>query len=412
MKTLLQINSVVNSGSTGHIAEEIGLVAINNGWNSYIASGRSGQPSKSESIIIGNAWDIRLHGIQTRLFDRHGLGSYKASLALVKKIINIKPDIIHLHNLHGYYLNIEVLFIFLATQSIPVVWTFHDCWPMTGHCAHFDFIGCEKWKTECNECPQKNKYPTSFLLDRSSKNHQLKKQLFSLPEYMTIVTVSQWLSDTTRQSFLKKYPIKIINNGIDTTVFKPSNHDLIRAKYNILGKFVILGVANIWSVSKGLNDLIELSKIIDSNCQIVLIGLNQRQIENLPLNIIGIVRTESKEELAEMYSLADVYVNTSVEETFGLTTAEALSCGTPAVVYNATACPEVISSETGFIVEKGDIKGLLKAIETVRKNGKNKYSKACRERAITLYDKNDRYMEYFKLYESILVSKVSNKKIE
>ena len=401
-KTLLQINSVVSFGSTGRIIEELGAIAIRNDWNSYIAFGRNHQISTSRIIQIGSNWDIKLHGLQTRLFDRHGLGSISATKKLVNQINNIKPDIIHLHNIHGYYLNIPVLFNYLNSQKIPVVWTFHDCWPMTGHCAHFDLIGCEKWKTNCFSCPQLKKYPASLGIDRSTKNYQLKKSLFTSPQKMTIVPVSQWLGNVVKQSFFKNSTIQVINNGIDTTIFKPCKNELTTFKYKTHNKFVILGVANNWSPTKGLSDFFKLSQMVDIHTMIILVGLTSKQIKELPVNILGISRTENREELAELYSIADVFVNPSVEETFGLTTAEALSCGTPAIVYNATACPEVVSPETGFVVEKGDITGLLNAINVVRKNGKQKYTNACRKRATIMYDKNDRYLDYLQLYESML----------
>ena len=372
------------------------------GWKSYIAYGRNDHPSQSELIKIGNDLDVKFHVLQTRLFDRQGLGSKHSTLELVKLIIEIKPDVIHLHNLHGYYTNIEILFKYLAIANIPVVLTLHDCWAFTGHCCHFSYIGCDKWKTQCRDCPQKKEYPASYGLDRSKKNYLLKKELFTAIKRMTIVPVSQWISDIVSQSFLNRYPVHIIKNGIDTNVFKPGGNIKIKERYKVKGRFIILGVANAWSPRKGLPDFIELSRIIDKNSVIILIGLSLKQTKDVPQNIIGICHTDSKEELAKLYSIADVYINTSGEETFGLTTVEALSCGTPAVVYNATACPEVITSETGFIVEKGDFEGLLNAIKTVREKGKEQYSNACRERATKLYDSNDRYLDYLNLYESML----------
>jgi putative colanic acid biosynthesis glycosyltransferase len=262
MKKLLQINSVINSGSTGRIAEEIGQLAMKNGWKSYIAHGRNNRPSQSETIKIGNDWDIKWHGLQTRLFDRHGLASMKATKKLVEKIKEVQPEIIHLHNLHGYYLNIEILFHYLATANIPIVWTLHDCWPMTGHCAYFSFIGCDKWKTQCEHCPQKKGYPASYLMDRSYQNYRLKKELFTSVRKMTLVPVSNWLATIIKDSFLKGYPIKTIYNGVDTTVFSPRESDEIREKNKIKDKFVLLGVANVWDQRKGLNDFIRLSRLI------------------------------------------------------------------------------------------------------------------------------------------------------
>jgi len=402
MPTLLQINSVANYGSTGRIAEEIGQIATNNGWSSYIAYGRIGYPSLSNLIKIGTDCDVKLHGLQSRLFDRHGLGSHQATEKFILLIEKLKPDIIHLHNLHGYYINIEVLFRFLVKRNIPIVWTLHDCWPMTGHCSHFEFAKCEKWKVECSSCPQKKEYPSSIGFDRSTKNYNLKKELFTSLKQMTIVPVSNWLGDIVSQSFLQNYPLQVINNGIDTNIFKPILKTTIQKKYKLDGKFTILGVANIWSPRKGLSDFIELSKIIDENCIILLVGLISNQIKNLPINIIGISRTESTNELAELYSYADVYLNPTWEDNFPTTNLEALACGIPVVTYRTGGSIEAVSPETGFIVERGDIHGLAQAVKIIKDRGKRSFSIACRKRAKILYDKNERFQDYLNLYKSIL----------
>ena len=399
---LLQINSVVNSGSTGRIAEEIGQIAIAAGWESYIAYGRHARTSQSELIKIGSDWDIRMHGLQTRLFDKHGLASIAATREFVKQIKKIKPDIIHLHNIHGYYINIEILFRYLKDANIPVVWTFHDCWPMTGHCAYFTFVECEKWKTQCFSCPQKKDYPGSFFLDRSKQNYTQKRKLFTSVNNITIVPVSNWLGEIVKQSYLKDYPIRVINNGIDVNVFSPQRGDGIRLKYGLADKFILLGVATAWGRRKGLHDFIELSKTLKDDEIIVLVGLKEDQIKILPENIIGITRTESTQELAEFYSSADVVMNISYEETFGLTTVEGFACGTPGIVYNTTASPELVDDSTGLIVDPGDIKGLVKAISQIKEKGKQSYSEACVKRAHRLYRKEDRYREYIELYKELL----------
>ncbi|MCW1735272.1 glycosyltransferase family 4 protein [Anaerorudis cellulosivorans] len=402
MNKLLQINSVVNSGSTGRIAEEIGQTAIAAGWESYIAYGRHARTSQSELIKIGSDWDIRMHGLQTRLFDRHGLASTAATREFVEQIKKIKPDIIHLHNIHGYYINIEILFRYLKDANIPVVWTFHDCWPITGHCAYFTFVECEKWKTQCFSCPQKKDYPSSYFLDRSKQNYTKKRKLFTSVHDMTIVPVSNWLADIVKQSYLKDYPIRVINNGIDVNVFSPQSRNNVRIKYGLADKFILLGVATEWGRRKGLHDFIELSKTLKDDEIIVLVGLKEDQIKILPENIIGITRTESTQELAEFYSSADVVMNISYEETFGLTTVEGFACGTPGIVYNTTASPELVDDSTGLIVDPGDIKGLVKAITQIKEKGKQSYSEACVKRAHRLYRKEDRYREYIELYKELL----------
>lgn len=402
---LLQINVTANSGSTGRIAEDIGLLASSNGWESYIAYGRTNNNSKNKVIRIGNDFDIKLHGLLTRVFDNHSFGysSKKATKEFIKEIDKIKPDIIHLHNIHGYYINSKVLFEYLSKLDIPIVWTFHDCWSFTGHCAYFDSVCCEKWKKGCYSCPLKKSYPASYVFDRSRKNYIEKRIFFNSVKNLTIVPVSNWLGDLVKESFLSSNNIKVIHNGIDINTFKPNtNNKDTRGKFGLKDEFILMGVASPWSERKGLKDFIKLSKLIDENTKIILVGLEQNQIDVLPNNIIGIRRTENVNQLADLYSLADLFINFSVEETFGLTTAESLSCGTPALVYNATACPEVVSEDTGFIVEKGDLDSVIKVINEVREKGKEFYSDKCRERAVSYFNKDDRFMDYIDLYRSLL----------
>lgn len=403
MPKLLQINSVVNFGSTGRIAEEIGQTALAKGWISYIAFGRYDRPSHSKLIKIGNEWDIRLHGLQTRLLDRHGLASKAATRALVQEIDKIEPDIIHLHNIHGYYINYEILFHYIKGVNIPVVWTLHDCWPITGHCACFTFVGCNKWKAHCFSCPQKNEYPNSWVIDRSEKSFNLKKNLFTSLPNLTLVPVSKWLADILKESILRDFPIKIINNGINSKVFKPVSANDFRIKYRLDNKLVLLGVASVWSPRKGLEDFIQLSKQLDKDYQIVLIGLTQKQIRQLPVNILGIERTESIEKLAEVYAASDVYVNPTYEDNFPTTNLEALACGTPVVSYVTGGSPEAIDELTGIMVEQGNLQKLAEAINQIKAKGKQFYSEACVNRAQRLYKKEDRYGEYIELYDKLLI---------
>ena len=402
---ILQINVTSNWGSTGHIVEDIGNLIQKSGDESYISFGRYAYPSKSQIIKIGTKKDIYIHVLQTRLFDKHGLASKKATKELIKEIINIKPNIIHLHNIHGYFLNYTILFEFLSNLDIPIVWTLHDCWAYTGHCAYYTFAGCNRWKTGCHHCPQKNSYPSSYFLDRSKKNYSDKKEAFTSIKNMTIVPVSNWLSEEVKQSFLNKYPIKVISNGIDFNIFRPQIID--KKEFGLENKFVILGVASIWEKRKGLNDFIHLRTILPPNYIIVLIGLSQKQINKLPQGIIGIKRTSNVQELAKYYSIADVYINFSVEETFGMTTCESLACGTPVIVYNSTACPEIVSNETGYVVEVGDFDNVVRKIKEIEILGKNKFKNICHKRALRLFNKEDKYNEYLNLYKILL-----NKNIE
>lgn len=403
MYIVLQINVVSNWGSTGRIAEEIGQAIMANGGSSYIAYSRGSNFSTSNLIHVGNKFDMYWHVLETRLFDRNGLASKMGTANLIKQIDRIKPDIIHLHNIHGYYLNYPLLFNYLAKNPIPLVWTLHDCWSFTGHCAYFTYANCEKWKQECNNCPQLDKYPSSWFTDRSHKNYVDKMHFFSSIKNVTLVPVSYWLSGLLEDSFLRQYPKTVIHNGINIEIFNIQNNRFeMHEKLCIEKHFVVLGVASIWEDRKGINDFLELRKLLSDDYLIVLIGLNLKQIANLPKGIVGIARTNSTQELANYYSLADVYVNPTWEDNFPTTNLEALACGTPIVTYNTGGSIEAIDGNTGFIIDTGDVAGLASVIKVIRENGKMSYLQACRNRAVTLFDKNHCYKEYIRLYNKIL----------
>lgn len=399
MKKLLIINVTANSGSTGRIAEEIGQTAISNGYDTYFAYGRLARESKCKLIKIGKKLNVRLHGIESRLFDNHGFSSRIATKRFIKEIERIKPDIINIHNLHGYYINVKILFEYLNKTNIPIVWTFHDCWPFTGHCSYFDRYNCTKWKTECHSCPNKHGYPSSLLLSRAKRNFNKKRKLFSNYKKTTIVTPSNWLSDITKQSFFKGKNIVTINNGTDLTTFKIVNGNK-RHSLNLQNKKIVLGVASIWDKRKGFDDFVKLNDLLSDEYKIILVGLNKKQIESLPENIIGIERTESVHELAELYSMADVFVNPTYSDNFPTTNIEALACGTPVITYKTGGSPEAIDEMTGVVVEQGNINKLKEAIESVAKD-KAMYTERCRERAVNLYNKQDRFNDYINLFNSL-----------
>lgn len=401
MPTLLQINTVINSGSTGHIAEELGKLVMEKGWKSYIAYGRNPRPTNSIPIKIGTKLGVYSHVLLTRIFDRHGFGSYFATKKLIKNIKKIKPDIIHLHNIHGYYLNIEVLFTYLRTLDIPIIWTLHDCWSFTGHCSHYTAVNCNKWKSSCFLCPQKKQYPKS-LFDNSKKNYKDKKGLFTGLKNLTLVTPSIWLAEEVKKSFLKEYPVKVIHNGIDLNVFKP-----IEDKQNLISgtnkRKIILGVASVWNDRKGLRDFIELSKMLSDDEEIVLVGLTEKQIASLPKNnhITGIRRTENQTQLAELYSRAIVFVNPTYEDTFPTTNIESLACGTPVITYKTGGSPEIIDDNTGFIVAPHEINELRNCVTKVEQIGKEAFSNACRLRAEKHYNNITNFKKYLELYTSL-----------
>ena len=404
MKKVLLVNVSANSGSTGRIAEEIGQTAISRGYESYFAFGRIGRESKSSLIRIGNDWDIRWHGLESLLFDNHGFGSRMATRKFIQEIERIKPDVINLHNIHGYYLNVDLLFEYLAKMDIPVVWTLHDCWPFTGHCSYFDRYHCEKWKRGCHHCPNSKGYPKSLFLDRSKANYARKKKLFNRPKNITFVAVCQWMANNVKASFLGGYPVETIYNGVDVDIFHPSGKQSLLLSKNRMGidnhKKVVLGVASTWDKRKGLDDFVTMSAQLPSDYQIILVGLNDKQIANLPSNIIGIKRTENVRQLA-LYSMADVFVNSTYVDNFPTTNIEALACGTPVVTYRTGGSPEAIDEKTGVVVNQGEINLLLPTVEYVAKN-KPSYTKACRERAVRMFNKQDRFEDYVNLFNSLI----------
>lgn len=356
---IVQINSFSN-GSTGKIMMSIHNELLNNNYDSYVVWGRGRKSENEKEIFLNNKFGVYYHIIYSRLTGKVGFASKLSTKKLIIKLKKIKPDIVHLHNIHGYYINIELLFNYLKQEKIKVIWTLHDCWAFTGQCPHFTLKHCKMWIKGCHNCPMIHDYPKT-IKDNSKWNYFKKKELFTGLD-ITLVTPSKWLADLVKQSFLKEYPVKVINNGIDLNIFKQTESNF-RKRHNLENKKMILGVANIWDTRKGLNDFIELSKIIDDNYIIVLVGLSQKQIDSLPNNIIGITRTENQQELASIYSTADVYFNSSLEETFGLTTVEALACNTKVLVYNSSALPEIINSNLGSVIEHGNI---YKVYETIK----------------------------------------------
>lgn len=408
MPTLFQINTCITQ-STGRIAQQIGEKVIENGWESYIAfpSRVPMSESKSHLLHIGTKMDQYFHAFMTRIFDCCGFLSKHSTRKLIKQIERVGPDVIHLHNIHGYYINVPILFDFLKKSEIPIVWTLHDCWAFTGHCVHYTCVNCDKWKSGCFECPRKNSYPNSYLFDCSKRNYEAKRKAYDNVPNLNIVTVSHWLREATSQSMLGKYPIHVIQNGIDLKIFYPriSAINRIRSKFGLHGKYVILGVATGWSEEVGLSTFFRLRKKLSSKFAIVMVGCTPDIMRQLPEGIIGISRTNNVDELAEIYSSVDILLNGSFQETFGLVTAEALSCGTPVIVYNSTACPEIVTSETGYVADAKDENQVLKYIledselnEDIRIQRRTK----CREYALNHFDKEKKYQEYLNLYNSIL----------
>lgn len=400
MPKLLQINIEVNSGSTGRIAEELGILAMESGFESYITYARGFNPSKSTIFKIGNKLSILLHFLKTRFLGEHLNGSILPTVLLIRKIKKIRPDIIHLHQMHGYYINVPLLFKFLKKSNIPIVWTLHDCWAFTGHCSYFTLVGCDKWKTSCYQCPQFDRYPKSYFFDKSNQEYLTKKKLFNDLPNLVLVGVSEWVAKLAGESFLKNKKNISVFNGVNTEVFRQMfNRNEVLTKYNINPTIkVLIASGTTWIKSKGLEDYKKLADILPEDYQLVLVGVDKKVATEIPSKIITIPRTESQNELAELYSAAEILLCLSYQESFGMTPVEAMACGTPAIVYNNTALSELVNELTGRLVPTGNINIVLEMIREITSIGKNSFSLNCRNRVLEFYDMNLTYKKYLNLY--------------
>lgn len=391
-KKLLQINVSANNGSTGKIAEQIGLMAENVGWDVWMAYGRTNNNSRLKTIKIGSDLDVKFHGVESRIFDNHGLASRNATKRFIDQVKEIKPDLIHLHNIHGYYLNYPILFRFLKEWGGPLVWTLHDCWPITGHCSYFMLSGCKKWKSQCHDCPSLREYPASLLLDGSKRNYNLKKEYFSeIASQLTLVPVSYYVADYLSESFLKDANIKVIHNGIDLNVFKPSETPKEK---------LVLGVANVWETRKGLHDFFKLRELLSDEYRILLVGLSERQISNLPNGIEGLTRTTNQKGLAELYSKSMVLVDPTYEDNYPTVNLEAIACGSPVITYRTGGSPESITNKTGFVLDQGDIKGIVDSITKIEEGAISSID--CREYALEHFSNTECFREYLTLYDDLM----------
>ena len=390
---IVQINATCGIGSTGKICVGISELLTEKGIGNYVlCSKNNGYPL---GIEFANRKYTRRQAIKSRLLGNYGFNSKSETKKMIAELKKIKPDIVHLHNIHGHDCNLEMLFTYFKKNKTKLVWTFHDCWAFTGYCVYFDMAQCEKWKTSCADCPQKNAY--SLLFDKSNKLFERKKKLFDGLD-LTIVTPSKWLADIVKQSFLKEYPVVVINNGIDLGVFKPIASNF-REKYGIQDKKIILDVAFDWDARKGLDVFVELSKRLPSDYQIVLVGTNDEIDKQLPNNVISIHRTQNQRELAEIYSAADVFVNPTREDNYPTVNMESIACGTPVITFRTGGSPEMVDDATGAVVERDDVDALEREIVKICAN-QLRYRDACISKAKE-FDKIKRFEEYVIAYEQI-----------
>lgn len=392
---VVQINTVCATGSTGKISASLYKLAEANDMTSYFAYGRSSAPKEFTSYKIGNKLDFISH-VMANFWGKNGFASVYVTKKFLLWLDSVHPDIIHIHNLHGFYINVQLLFDYIKKHKIKVIWTLHDCWPFTGQCAHFDYVNCEKWQTQCEHCPiYRTEYPYSLFIDNSSTNYSRKKSIFCSVQDMIIASPSQWLDGLIKQSFLSEYPTVVIPNGIDLSIFRiiPKLKDSGSSK-------IVLGVANVWTNRKGLSYFLKLASILDSSYRIVLIGLSKKQQHMIRRKfhnqITALTRTANQQELVDWYNRASVYVNPTLEDNFPTTNLEALACGTPVITFNTGGSPECITDKCGIIVKKGDWAELQKAIISLETNTKITAAE-CRRQA-EKYDQNTQFMKYIDLY--------------
>ena len=388
---VLQINSVCGIRSTGRICTDIAQVLEAAGHTCMVAYGRESVPEKLQKFAhpIATVWSNRLDGIASRIFDNAGFNSKTKTQEFIKWMKEYDPDIIHLHNIHGYYIHVGLLFQALKEMGKPVIWTLHDCWSFTGHCSHFDFAGCDKWRTGCRQCERVHVYPSSLGYDNARNNFARKKELFTGVKNLTIVTPSQWLADLVKQSFLKAYPVQVIPNGIDLSVFKPTAGNF-REQYGLQDKKIVLGVASAWGKTKGYADMLKLPELLGKDYQVVIVGIDQDQKDTLPANIIGITRTNNVQQLAEIYTAADLFVNPTYQDTYPTVNLEAQACGTPVITYATGGSVESVPAEQ--VVEKGAIVALCEAI---------KHNDSCRVLQQD-FSAQTAFAKYLELYEGCL----------
>jgi len=398
MKVVI-INSRCGSGSTGKICVGIGKMLSQYGHKVVVAYGL-GSASFQNSKKIGFSLEVFVHKVLSRLFDCEGLGSIFSTLKFVHFLKSFKPDVVNIHTIHGSYLNYPILFNYLYKHPVKVVWTLHDCWSFTGHCAHF--YECEKWKVFCHECPYKNDYPQSLFLDHSKSNYLRKKRLYTqLGDRLTIVPVSNWLKGLVKESFFKNNRIEVIHNGIDTDLFKIINQPKFKTKYSIEDKTMLLGVALPWSKYKGFSDFFEIRKKLSDEYVIVLVGLDESQMKQLLPGMIGLSRTDSVAELMDIYNSADIFVNPTYQDTFPTVNLEAMACGTPVVTYKTGGSPESVKKETGCVVPQGDIDSMCDTIVSLSKSKSSIIGYSCRQNVVTNYNQETQFYKYVDLINSI-----------
>ena len=400
---ILQINAVYGKGSTGAIVRDISDALIKSGHESHImwATGCKTDNTTAKLIRIGSTLDHKLHALLRRIDGGQGMHSRLATKRVCKKILEIAPDVVHLHNLHSNYIHLPMLLNFLAKHNIPTLITMHDCWFVGAHCMHYIYHNCEGWLTDCRNCPA----VTPRLRKSVAKRFAERKNIYSKFDNLAVNGVSEWTTEAAKRSILGTAKhIKRIYNWVDTKLFCPKdNANAVKARYGISeNKKLILGVSQSWSQGKGLNSFIHLSSRLSDVAEIILIGADNGVPVKDNLRCIGF--TANVDELVELYSAADVLVNASEAETFGLVTVEAMACGTPVVAYNNSGSKELVSDAVGALAEDGNIQALYEGVIKILSNGKERYSSSCRRHVCENFEKNAQVQKYIDFYKEILLT--------
>ena len=410
---VLQINSTYRKGgSTGRIVADLKQVMEQADIDGFAAYGVGDEIGEKNTLLFQQKSERFFSQFQSRLFARHGFYNVAATKRLLQFMDEIKPDIVHLHNIHGYYVHCGLLFEYIKKNRLPIIWTLHDCWSFTGWCAYFDYSQCTKWETMCSNCPSKNDYPVTWISARARLNFEKKKETFCGVENMVLITPSKWLSLLTRESFLREYPVKVINNGVDTNIFKPIANS-VKKELGIEGKKMMLAVAGGLAKRKGRDYLLRIPYVLNPDEVLVVLGIKDEQKGCLPKErCIGLPYTNDVEKLAEIYSAADVFINTTLEDNFPTTNIEALACGTPIVTFDTGGSVEPVLDEENVITEegikktrvgrvvcKGDLVSLMKATRELLFLGKTALGKECVDKAERLYNKQKQYEIYVDLYK-------------
>ncbi len=397
---VFQLNTFCGVKSTGRIAAEIAKLVKADGGECRIGYGVPGISPDSQPFAfhIGSKWERKVHAVIRKLLDAEGYGSWNATRKMIRELKTFSPDLIHLHNIHGCYLHLPTLFRYLRKADVPVVWTLHDCWPFTGHCAYFDYSGCMRWKERCHDCPQQASYPVCIGLDGSKRNHRMKQRFFQLPRSITFVAPCEWMTKHLSASYLGHYPTKVIVNGVNLDVFKPTASDL-RQRFGLQNKKICLSVASEWDRRKGLRYLCKAAERMGESYAFVVIGLTDEQISELPSEMIGISHTANTQELAAWYTVADCMLNPTMEDNMPMVNLEALACGTPVVVFETGGCPEAIDETCGIVVPKGDMDALCHALERIT-SIERFTADDCINRA-RMFDCRSTFQQYVELYKEL-----------